>query len=160
MPGYRMRSADQWFDEYGESHQNHINKRIHWICVPAIVFSLVGLLWSLPRPAMFAVISPWLNWGSLFVAAAMIYYLLLSWQLALGMLIVSALVLLGIFELAQLETPLWQIALAIFVVAWIGQLIGHRIEGRKPSFFKDIQFLLIGPVWLLGFIYRKLGVRY
>lgn len=155
-----MRSADQWFNEYGESHRNHTNKIIHWICVPAIVFSLVGLLWSLPRPGIFAGISPWLNWGSLFVAAAMVYYLLLSWQLALGMLIVSALVLWGNHELAQLETPLWQIALAIFVAAWVGQFIGHRIEGRKPSFFKDIQFLLIGPVWLLGFIYRKLGVRY
>ena len=74
--------------------------------------------------------------------------------------IVSVLVLWGNFELAQLETPLWQTALAIFVVAWIGQFIGHKIEGRKPSFFKDIQFLLIGPVWLLGFIYRKLGFRY
>ena len=160
MPGHRMRSADQWFNEYGESHRNRTNKIIHWLCVPAIVFSLVGLLWSLPRPEMFAEISPWLNWGSLFVAAAMVYYLLLSWQLALGMLLVSALVLWGNFELAQLETPLWRIALAIFVVAWIGQFIGHRIEGKKPSFFKDIQFLLIGPVWLLGFVYRKAGIRY
>lgn len=155
-----MRSADEWFNEYGESHRNHINKTIHWICVPAIVFSLVGLLWSLPAPGAFADISPLLNWGSLFVAVAMFYYLLLSWQLALGMLIFSSLVLWGNHELAQLETPLWQIALAIFVVAWIGQFIGHKIEGKKPSFFRDVQFLLIGPAWLLGFIYRKAGIRY
>lgn len=155
-----MRTADEWFSEYGESHRHPTNKFIHWICVPAIVFSLVGLLWSLPRPAMFTETSLWLNWGTLFAAAAMLYYVALSWRLAVGMLAVVALVLLGNHALAQLSTPLWQIALGIFIVAWIGQFIGHRIEGRKPSFFKDIQFLLIGPVWLLGFIYRKAGLRY
>ena len=155
-----MRTADEWFEEYGESHRNPTNKLIHWLCVPAIVFSLVGLLWSLPRPEVFADVSPMLNWGTVFIAFAMLYYVLLSWQLALGMVLVSALVILGNHELAQLEMPLWQIALAIFVIAWIGQFIGHRIEGRKPSFFKDIQFLLIGPVWLLGFVYRKLGWKY
>ncbi|HEX7030133.1 MAG TPA: Mpo1-like protein [Gammaproteobacteria bacterium] len=155
-----MKTADEWFDEYGESHRNRTNKALHWVCVPAIVFSLVGLLWSLPRPEAFEAVSPWLNWGTLFVAAAMIWYAALSWPLAIGMVFVSAAVILGNHALAQRETPLWQISLAIFVVAWIGQFIGHRIEGKKPSFFKDIQFLLIGPVWLLGFIYRKAGLRY
>ena len=50
--------------------------------------------------------------------------------------------------------------MAIFVLAWIGQFIGHKIEGEKPSFFEDLQFLLIGPDWLLGAIYQKLGIRY
>lgn len=155
-----MRSANEWFEEYGESHRHPTNKMIHWICVPAIVFSLVGLLWSLPIPEVFAEISPWLNWGTLFIAFAMLYYFVLSWRLALGMMIVSALVIWGNAALAQLATPLWQIALGIFVIAWIGQFIGHKIEGKKPSFFKDIQFLLIGPVWLLGFVYRYFGLRY
>ena len=155
-----MKTADEWFEEYGESHRNRTNKIIHWICVPAIMFSLVGLLWSLPRPGIFVDVSPWLNWGTLFVAAAMVYYLLLSWSLASGMLLVSLMMLWGNFLLAGLNTPLWQISLGIFVLAWIGQFIGHRIEGKKPSFFKDIQFLLIGPVWLLGFIYRKARIRY
>ena len=51
-------------------------------------------------------------------------------------------------------------SLIIFVIAWIGQFIGHKIEGKKPSFFEDIQFLLIGPAWLLSFIYNKLGIKY
>lgn len=155
-----MKTADEWFDEYGESHRNAVNKALHWVCVPAIVFSLVGLLWSLPRPEFFTAVSPWLNWGTLFVAAAMIYYFVLSWPLALGMIVVSTLAVWGNATLAQLRVPLWQVALAIFVVAWIGQFVGHRIEGKKPSFLKDIQFLLIGPIWLLGFIYRRLGLRY
>jgi uncharacterized membrane protein YGL010W len=155
-----MKNADEWFAEYGESHQDHTNKIIHWICVPAIVFSLIGLLWSLPRPEYFAAISPWLNWGTLFIVLAMLYYAILSWPLMLGMIVISALVIIGNAALARLNTPLWQISLGIFVLAWIGQFIGHRIEGKKPSFFKDIQFLLIGPIWLLGFIYRKVGIRY
>jgi uncharacterized membrane protein YGL010W len=55
---------------------------------------------------------------------------------------------------------LWQVCLALFIVAWIFQFIGHKIEGKKPSFFKDLQFLLIGPAWLLSFIYQKVGIRY
>lgn len=151
-----MKTAEEWLREYGESHRHPVNKAIHWIAVPAIVFSLIGLLWSLPDPEIFAAVSPWLNWGTLFVAAAMIYYFILSWPLALGMLLVSAAVIIGNHLLAQLDTPLWQISLAIFVTAWIAQFVGHRVEGKKPSFFKDIQFLLIGPVWLLAFVYRRL----
>jgi uncharacterized membrane protein YGL010W len=50
------------------------------------------------------------------------------------------------------------LALFVFVLAWIGQFIGHKIEGKKPSFIKDIQFLLIGPIWLLSDIYNKLKI--
>lgn len=155
-----MKTTEAWFREYGESHRHPVNKAIHWIAVPAIVFSLVGLLWSLPRPEVFGDVSPWMNWGTLFVAAALIYYFVLSWPLALGMLVVSIAVVAGNHLLAQLDTPLWQISLAIFVMAWVAQFVGHKIEGKKPSFFKDIQFLLIGPVWLLGFIYRRLGISF
>jgi uncharacterized membrane protein YGL010W len=56
--------------------------------------------------------------------------------------------------------PVWAICLTLFVVAWIGQFIGHKIEGKKPSFFKDVQFLLIGPAWLLSKVYRKAGQRF
>jgi uncharacterized membrane protein YGL010W len=55
---------------------------------------------------------------------------------------------------------LWVTSLVIFVAAWIGQFIGHAIEGKRPSFFKDLQFLLIGPLWLLAAAYRRLGLRY
>ena len=41
--------------------------------------------------------------------------------------------------------------IGIFVVAWIGQFYGHKVEGKKPSFFKDLQFLLIGPVWCMDY---------
>jgi uncharacterized membrane protein YGL010W len=52
------------------------------------------------------------------------------------------------------------LSIAIFVVAWIGQFIGHKIEGKKPSFFDDLRFLLIGPLFVLGFLYRRFHVAY
>ena len=53
-----------------------------------------------------------------------------------------------------------KVAFGIFVIAWIGQFIGHKIEGKKPSFLEDLQFLMVGPAWLLSFIYKKVGIKY
>lgn len=152
--------VQDWLDEYGESHQNPTNKAVHWVCVPLIVLSLVGLLWSLPVPEAFREISPMLNWGTLFVMAAMVYYFIMSIPLAFGMVFVSAAIVYAVWQLSKLDTPLWMVSVGIFVAAWIGQFIGHIVEGKRPSFFKDVQFLMIGPLWLLSFIYRKLGIRY
>ena len=154
------RLVDRLLAEYGESHQNPVNKRIHWFAVPIIVWCVLALLWSIPRPDIFGV-SPWLNWATIVLALATIYYVFLSIPLAIGMLLFSGLsfVILLFLESAS-PMSLWQVALGVFVLAWIAQFWGHKIEGKKPSFFKDVQFLLIGPAWLLHFIYQKFGIRY
>ncbi|HCA23237.1 MAG TPA: hypothetical protein DEP32_03635 [Pseudomonas sp.] len=140
-----MKAIDQWFDEYGESHRNPVNKLTHWICVPLITFSVLGMLWA---------IHPWV--AMLVVGASLLFYAMLSWQIAAAMLVVSLVMLLILSMMTYVFWP----SVAIFVLAWIGQFIGHHIEGKKPSFFKDVQFLLIGPAWLLGFIFRLFGIRY
>lgn len=140
-----MKSVDQWFDEYGESHRNPINKLVHWICVPLITFSVLGILWAL-HPVAAATV----------VGLALAFYVLLSWQLALVMALQSLVML---WVLSLMPWVFWP-SIAIFVLAWIGQFIGHQVEGKKPSFFKDLQFLLIGPAWLMGFVFRRLGWRY
>lgn len=155
-----MKSVQQLLDHYGESHQHVVNERLHWVCVPAIMLSLLGLIWSLPVPQIFQEISPWLNWATLFWVVVMLYYLYLSLPLALGMLLVSLAMLFLVQLLAGLAVPLWRISLGIFVVAWIGQFIGHHLEGKRPSFFEDVRYLLIGPLWLLSFCYRRLGIAY
>lgn len=154
-----MRTPDQWFNLYGESHQNPTNKLVHWICVPAIMFSIIGLFWAIPQPGFMASIA-WLNWGTVFVALAMLFYLRLSPMLALGMVFVAGAMLYGVWAIEQAGLKVWLVSLIIFVAAWVGQFIGHKIEGKKPSFFQDLQFLLIGPIWLLGFIYRRIGLQY
>ncbi len=142
-----MRTIADWFELYGESHRNPVNKRIHWACVPLIQWSVLALLWAAWPPAAVVVI-----------VAAIAFYAVLSPPLAFGMLGVSALMC-APFPLIDRGT-LAAVAIAVFVGAWIGQFIGHRIEGHKPSFLDDVKFLLIGPAWLLGFIYRAAGIRY
>ena len=147
-------------NEYGESHRNGTNKLIHWIAVPAIFWTIVALLRAAPVPDVFAGI-PYLNWATIALILTILYYVALSWPLAIGMVLFTLLcfALIEAYLKAPLfGLPLWQFAIGIFIIAWIFQFIGHKIEGKKPSFFKDVQFLLIGPAWLMSFIYRKFGL--
>ncbi len=155
-----MRTVEQWFGEYGESHSHPRNELLHIICVPPIVMTVIGFLWAIPVPESVASISPWLNFATLFVLAAVAYYFALSWSLGVGAAIALGALLIAVSWLDTLSSPLWLTCLVIFVIAWIGQFIGHAIEGKRPSFFKDIQFLLIGPLWLLGHLYRRLDIHY
>lgn len=150
-----QKSLDQWLSEYGESHQNKINKRIHWICVPVILWCIFALLWQVSLAG-----HPWVNGASALILFGLWFYGRLSWTLMLGMGVISA-VSVGLilaYQNAGWALPLWVFALMLFVVAWVGQFVGHKIEGKKPSFFKDIQFLMIGPAWLLHFVYRRTGI--
>lgn len=154
-----MRKIDVLLSEYGESHQDHTNKAIHWVCVPAIFWSVTALLWSIPQPEIMQSVA-WLNWMTLAFAASILYYLTISRPLALGFVLVG-LVCIGIIQLVVgAGISLWMTALVIFVIAWVGQFWGHKIEGKKPSFFKDVQFLLIGPAWLMSFIYKRIGINF
>lgn len=154
-----MKPIDQWLNEYGVSHQNQINKALHWICVPLITFSLLGML---KEVNLLSLSGLWdISLAEVFILGALVFYLLLSVPLAIGMIFISLVMLGGLQFLNQNGIfPLWQLSLAIFIVAWIGQFIGHKIEGKKPSFFQDILFLLIGPIWLLSFLYKKANLKY
>ena len=156
-----MRKVDQLFNEYGESHQTTFNKRIHYVCVPAIFFSLIGLLSCIPfeMNSIQGAMVPYLHWGTIFIGLGLLYYLRLSFSLSIGMLLFSALVIWGNYHLSELNLlPYWAVSVIIFVVAWIFQFIGHNHEGKKPSFLKDLQFLLIGPGWILAKVYKSLGI--
>jgi uncharacterized membrane protein YGL010W len=133
--------------KYSESHLNPSNEIIHFVCVPAIIFSFLGLLWSLhPLAALAAAV------------LSLIYYASLSISFAIGMLLMSSAMLWVLQVIPQ--AVILPGSIAIFVVAWIGQFIGHKIEGKKPSFFDDLRFLLIGPIFVLSFLYRRLHIAY
>jgi|TARA_B100001964_G_scaffold47640_1_gene53278 uncharacterized membrane protein YGL010W len=144
---FRIKSIEQWFTEYGESHRNATNKAIHWICVPLITYTLLGLLWALSPYALLV-----------FSIVALVFYLTLSMLMSLVMLL-AVIFMAWSFTLFSREALVIS-CVVIFVLAWIGQFIGHKIEGKKPSFFKDIQFLLVGPIWLLGFLFKRYGWAY
>jgi len=142
-----MKSASQWFSEYGESHQNTTNEYIHWVCVPAIFFSLLGLFSFISIP--FGTPFNWLNSAMpLLVIGGLGFYATMGFRVFAGMALylVPNIYLLHYLWSAEYGINLY---IVIFVVAWIGQFIGHKIEGKKPSFLKDIQFLMIGPAWVL-----------
>jgi uncharacterized membrane protein YGL010W len=141
------RTIDVLLDQYSDSHRNPTNELIHFVCVPVIVFTLLGILWSIHAALAVAA-----------VVAALVYYFRLSPPFAFGMLLMSAMML-ALLALMPAGTVL-PLSIAIFVVAWIGQFIGHKIEGKKPSFFDDLRFLLIGPLFVLGFLYRRFHVAY
>ena len=160
-----MKPIQQWIDEYGESHQNPTNKLIHWVCVPLIMLSLLALIGKIPffingltlftirsEPVLF-------DWTIIFLSFCIIFYSRLSLTLSLGMLLITICMLFIISYIKYYDPEIWRLSLAIFIVGWIGQFIGHKIEGKKPSFFEDLQFLLIGPAWLLSFIYNKIGIK-
>jgi uncharacterized membrane protein YGL010W len=141
------RPIDVLLAQYADSHRNPTNELIHFVCVPLIVFTLLGILWS---------IHPLLAWAA--GLGALFYYGKLSMPFAAGMLAMF----LGMMVLLSLMPPMTvlPLSIAIFVVAWIGQFIGHKIEGKKPSFLDDVCFLLIGPLFVLGFLYRRLNLAY
>lgn len=140
------RRVDELLAHYGESHQNPGNEVIHFIAIPLIMLSLVGMLFAL---------NPWVAYA--FVAASMVYYARLSLVFLVTMAVISLLAFVIVFAMGG---HVLAISVAIFVGAWIMQFIGHKMEGKKPSFFEDIQYLWVGPLFVLSKLFTKLGVRW
>ncbi|EXS25658.1 MULTISPECIES: DUF962 domain-containing protein [Acinetobacter] len=136
-----MKSITEWFDEYSESHQNPTNKQIHWLCVPAILFSIIGII------AHFSTLLT-----TLLLVLTLVFYARLDLVLAVAM---AALLVVMAWLIYTLPVGVG-FYIAIFVIAWVGQFYGHKVEGKKPSFFKDLQFLLIGPVWCMDAYLSKI----
>ncbi|MCI9843306.1 DUF962 domain-containing protein [Flavobacterium pectinovorum] len=153
-----MRTLEQWFEEYAVSHQNPKNKAIHYVCVPAIYFSIVGLLMSIPSNLIantFHLNVPIIeNWAVAILLFVLVFYIRLSVSMAIKIAFFSCICLITNYYISQF-VPLWIFSISVFVVAWIGQFYGHNIEGKKPSFLKDLQFLLIGPAWVVENLFSK-----
>jgi uncharacterized membrane protein YGL010W len=152
------REIDRWLGSYSEDHRDPINQVIHLICVPLILWSVMALLWSLPVPALLG--RPGF-WAGMAMFLSLLYYWRLSRPLGLGMLL--AYLVLGIVThllFGMMGMWLAWLAMGVFVTAWIGQFIGHMIEGRRPSFLTDLQYLLIGPLWTLSKLFKVLRLRW
>ncbi|CAH0991405.1 hypothetical protein SIN8267_01509 [Sinobacterium norvegicum] len=149
-----MRTATSWFEEYSQSHQNITNKRIHNIAVPTIYFSIAGLLWGLPQPGWMASVEL-LNWTSLTLFFVMIFYATLGLRFFIALLVFSLSCLLLSWAIEMATGALTVISVSLFVIAWIAQFYGHKVEGKKPSFFKDILFLLVGPAWVFDGFWKN-----
>lgn len=140
-----MDRLESYLFNYLKSHQNPTNQLIHKFCVPLIMFSVLGLLKAVPVPVSWPL---WLDWSVLTFIGAMIFYASFkSSKLFIGMFLF---ILPHLLLLEYLRPRFFLLCLFIFIVAWISQFIGHKIEGKKPSFFEDFFFLLIGPLWIFN----------
>lgn len=140
------RRIDQLLAHYGESHQHPVNERIHFIAIPLIMLSLIGLIFC---------IHPWLAYG--FMAASMVYYARLSSVFLAAMGVWSVLLLALVHAMGDARLLL---CVAIFVGAWVLQFMGHKLEGKKPSFFEDVQYLWVGPLFVLRPLLQKFAVAW
>ena len=142
------RKVDTLLQHYGLSHTHPVNEVIHFGAIPAIMLSLNGLLFAV-HPALVLLV----------IAASLVYYARLSWPFTLCMLLLSS-VMLALVDAMDAAGVLVQASVGIFFLAWIFQFIGHHLEGKKPSFFEDLQYLLVGPLFVLSKAFERLGVRW
>ena len=152
-----MRTFSQWMDEYQVSHNHPVNKKIHKVCVPLIMLTVLGFLWAIPTPDFFLQV-PFLNWATIFTLLCLIFYFSLNAIMALTMLVMTGMML-WICHLLDQAGVLLSFSIVVFVLSWIGQFYGHKLEGKKPSFFQDLAFLLIGPLWVMRSFYGLIGIR-
>lgn len=151
-----MKTLSEWFEEYSVSHQNMTNKKIHYVCVPLIFFSVVGMIMSIPSKLLIPLdkIHPMLgNWAFIAMILVSFFYFKLSFSMGIKMFMFTFTCLVVNYWLALL-VPIFWFSLSVFVIGWIGQFYGHKIEGKKPSFLKDLQFLLIGPAWVIHSVFN------
>ena len=159
-PAVRSRRLDRYLAAYNEHHQNSVNQVIHCIAIPLICWSIFAGLAALPFPAGWE-IWPGLGWATIGAVIAGLYYFTFSRVIGIGAAVSLFFYLLIIAYVDHaFDTPLWLVALIVFGLAWVMQFIGHKIEGKKPKFFDDLRYLLIGPLWVLAALYRLLGIRY
>ncbi|WP_159650671.1 Mpo1 family 2-hydroxy fatty acid dioxygenase [Vibrio atypicus] len=140
-----MRDLTQWLSDYGDSHQNPINQKIHKVAVPGIFISVVGLIWSIPSVSFYGYT---LNWVWVAAIPVWAFYFKLSLSVFLMMLGFTLASISLVWSLDIMQLPVLLISLSMFASLWLLQFIGHKIEGKKPSFFDDLAFLLIGPIWV------------
>lgn len=134
------RTLEQWLAEYSQSHLHPLNRAIHTACVPAILFSIIAFSWSFH---LFGV-----RVAYLLIVLVAPFYVWLGPKAA-GVMAAQLLACVLILRAWPRELPLVGTSIAIFVLAWTGQFVGHSIEGRRPKFFQDLTFLLIGPLWVV-----------
>ena len=130
------------FSDYAAFHGTPGNKACHYIGIPLIVVSLFALLSAVP---LFTAFGFTVTLAEVVLLAATAYYLTLDPVLAVMMFALSAA---SIFLGRQIPIG-W--ALALFVVGWVFQFIGHYVyEKRAPAFYRNLAHLLVGPLWILA----------
>ena len=153
-----MPETDRWLDDYGATHRDITHPLVYWLAVFGVVLGTVGLLWALPVPDEFVDISPVFNWGTAFLLAAVVYYFIISLPLAFGMLpFVVAVVAFHVWLQISPYSAV-RASTGLVVAGLVGLYLGHYRGDGVKAVLKDVQLMMIAPVWLLSRLYRRLGI--
>jgi uncharacterized membrane protein YGL010W len=161
-----LRPVEVYFNRLNASHQNPTNRLLHFICIPLMLFGILGIAWAIPFPYIKFIggYNGFFNWASFLIAFSVYYTLKLSPNLSYTMLLVLFVLSYGVSKLAEWQLtgglPLIWVGTILFAIAWLGQFIGGQIEGKKESFADDKQLVLITPIWVLHFLAKKIRLRY
>ena len=132
-----MRDIQALFADYASYHQTKGHKWFHRLGIPMIMLTLIGMLTRVELGPVDA--------AMVLISLSTIYYLTLDWILGVAMLAVSV-----AMYFAGAAMPM-AVNLAIFILGWIFQFIGHSVyEKKSPAFFRNVVHLLIGPLWILN----------
>lgn len=154
-----FRSASALMVMYAQYHRDRRNIATHLVGVP-LIFMAIGILLTSPVGTLAGrdVSWAWLAWG----LTSLWYLSRGDALLGLATTAVNGLLILAAHQVSDMAAPhglpFWQLGLAVFVVGWIIQFVGHYFEGRKPAFSDDITGLLVGPMFVVGEVLMALGL--
>jgi uncharacterized membrane protein YGL010W len=153
-------SLDEWADRYGALKARGPGNVSAWLGIPLLVMSLIGMLWSVPVPAVLRDASPGINYATLFILATFVYYCILSVSLALGAMVFLLAATVPSVWISGAGVPLFPVAAAVFVVTFVWQLLDTWRAHRRMLVIPNLQYIMLGPLWLLRAAYRSLGLTY
>jgi len=153
-----MSNTDPWLETCAENQQKLRFPAAYWLSVPFLVTGFTGLLWSLPVPAELEAISPILNWGSVFLMATVVYYFVISVPLAIGMLPVIGCLIAFETWLARRTGLLEPAAMVLTALGLAGLAVAHGGRGGPGAVFRDVQLLMIAPLYAVSRLYGRLGI--
>jgi uncharacterized membrane protein YGL010W len=153
-------TVDDWADEFGRLRSSGPQAVAAWLGIPLVIASLLGLLWIAPAPTVLTDASPAINLATLFIMAAFVYYCILSIRLALGGLVflLAAATPSALLEHASVPTGL--LAGAVFAASFAWQLLETRRATGRFEILRNLQYVMLGPIWLLRAVFRRAGVEY
>ena len=156
-----MTEAEKWLGEYASNQAQVELPLIYWPGVFAVIIGLVGLLWSLPVPDAFRAISPVLNWGTTFLLASTVYYFVISVPLAIGMLpFTLGLVALEMRIAHFTLLPLRWVTLGLLAAGTAAIWLSKDREFAAGFMWRHLLLVMLGPLWLLSDLYRRLRIPF
>jgi uncharacterized membrane protein YGL010W len=153
-------TVDEWADQFGRLRASAPSALSAWLGIPIVITALIGLLWAIPVPDILTDASPVINAATLFIMASFVYYCILSIPLAIGGLLFLISAAIPSAWLDQTEQPLWPVAAGVFVIAFAWQLTETRRATGRLLVLRNLQYVMLGPIWLLRGLYRRAGLRY